>query len=723
MAGNSSYAQAHKLIAARAKEFSIVSSFKLGYRNREDVTNLPPGVLIVGSQNVLTNVSERVQIRQGYALDGAISNVSSPVSSSFDWLTRGNGEVHLRAGGLTSAGNDGALQYRYVDADGDVSWNDLLTGLTIVDYNFTTFWDTTESLREVLFVNGTSNIFVWNGITALLASVDNIAGHIVVLDATPTDGGTGYTVGDTLTISGGTGGTATVATVDGSGVILTAALLTVGSGYTAGSGNATTGGTGTGATLDITTVVTGQITIQGTTTVLDTGFYSASKLNLVINGNTYAYTNIFGTSFLGISPDATGEAVNSIIINAVATIPFSSMTGITATFDANLISVLNNQIFLGSLTSPVMWLSNVNDYTDYSSSTPRQPGEGGTLILDQNLVAFNVQGNAPTSITTSVPTMYMSAGTDIWYTVTFTAFTNIDGTTGETLGALVIKTGRRQGAQSQAMVSSMKNNSIAVSFEPTIDSIGVMENYLTQIQTVNLSDPIKLDVDSYDFTDGSIFYFQYNIYVAVPKEGLVLVYSLVTNSWEAPQTLPISRFYIVNGALYGHSYNTFESYQLFTGYADRAYPGFTGFPIAAVWKFCYDNYGSRFSYKSATAAYIEGYINANTTLTCQIIYELDGCQTTRNFTLNGSDSQFVCVASPEGSLGQESLGKIKLGGDKTPSINGLPPKFHWFPTFNNKDFFESTFQFSVLGTNERCELLAFGLNATGSTQIPVQNYE
>ena len=123
-----SYSSQRKLGAAKMHEFNIVSNYKLGYRNREDVTNLPPGVLITGSQNVLTNVSERVQIRQVYALDGATSSVASAILASFDWQTRGNGERHLRAGFLTEAGNDGKLQYRYVSpVDGSIVWTDLVT--------------------------------------------------------------------------------------------------------------------------------------------------------------------------------------------------------------------------------------------------------------------------------------------------------------------------------------------------------------------------------------------------------------------------------------------------------------------------------------------------------------------------------------------------------------------------------------------------------------------
>lgn len=708
MPGTPSYGTARKLGQAKAREYSLVSSYKLGYRNREDVTNLPPGVLIVGSQNVGTNVSERIQIRKGYILDGATSAIAAPIASSFDWLTRNNGERHLRAGFLTSAGNDGKLQYRYVDSTGAVTWHDLLTGLSSVSFNFTTFWKVSESLRVALFVNGQSEIQEWNGAVATLASVDNTAGHISVLNATPTNGGSGYVLGEILTITtGGTLGTATVTGVTG-GAVTAVTLLTVGSGYSTGASKATTSNlAGTGATLNITTVQTGQITINGTDTVLDSGFYTASK-SLVINGNTYSYVSIFGNSFLGITPDASAEPINSIIIQAVVTTGNGSMTTITATFANGLISTLNNQVFVSALNSSVVWISKVNDYTDYSSSTPRQTGEGASLILDNQIVAFIPQENY----------MYVSAGQDLWYNVSFELQTSTVGVTYEQVNALPLKTGLQQGAQSQAMTSHMKNNIIMVTNEPTIDLLGRIENYFGTPMTQNISDPIKLDMDQYDFTDGSISYFQYMIYVAVPKEGLVLSYDLNTSSWNAPSTLPISRFYIVDGELYGHSYNTSESYKLNEGYADRVYTGFAGYPIDAKAVFSYQNFGTRFALKDANAFYIEGYISANTILNCAITYELDGCKTVKVFEVDGSDTQIVCIPIDQGSLGKSSLGKQKLGGNGSTSIQNLPPKFRVEKTFNNTNFFECSFSFEILGTDQVFQLLAFGLKIGYAPEEP-----
>lgn len=625
--GNASYGTARRLSAARAHEFSLVSSFKLGYRNREDITNLPPGVLIKGSQNILSNVSERIQIRQGYSLDGATSDVASAIESSFDWLTRNNGEKHLRAGFLTSAGNDGKLQYRYVSTAGVVSWRDLLASLTSVSYNFTTFWDTTENLRVVLFVNGVSEITEWNG-----------------------------------------------------------------------------------AVTEISGVTANTITKTGDTWA-DTGFYTAGTRSLVINGTTYTYTGGDGTLTLtGVSPSPVAEPLGSVAHQTVRVTANSSFTdGPASTFENDLISTLNNQLFLGSLVSSALWISEVNGYTVFTSSTPRQTGEGATLILDSNLVAFKPQENY----------MYVSAGQDLWYNVSFELQTSTVGVSYEQVNALALKTGRQQGAYSQGFVSHMKNNIIMVTNEPTIDLLGRVENIQATPQQTNISDPIKLDVDSYNFDGGSIFYFQYNIYVAVPQEGLVLVYNLNTKSWETPQTLPITRFYIVDGELYGHSANTSESYKLFTGYADRVYTGFTGYPIQAIATFSYQNYGTRYTRKSANMFYVEGYINANTILTASVTNEIDGCATTRSFTIDGSDMSIVCIPSSSASLGKVSLGKQKLGGDEPDSIQGLPPKFRVEKTFSNKDFFECSMSFSILGVNNRFELLAFGLNASQSTQIPV----
>lgn len=80
---------------------------------------------------------------------------------------------------------------------------------------------------------------------------------------TVNSGGSGYSVGNVLTVSGGTGGTASVTTVS-SGVITALSLISAGAGYSTATNVSTTGGSGTGATVNI-TVPTGQGTCSNAT--------------------------------------------------------------------------------------------------------------------------------------------------------------------------------------------------------------------------------------------------------------------------------------------------------------------------------------------------------------------------------------------------------------------------------------------------------------------------
>lgn len=84
---------------------------------------------------------------------------------------------------------------------------------------------------------------------------------VTAINPVPVAGGSGYSIGDVLTLStGGSNGVVTVETISPTGAVLTASLRRVGSGYSVTT-SATTGGTGTGCTIAITAVgTTGRIT-------------------------------------------------------------------------------------------------------------------------------------------------------------------------------------------------------------------------------------------------------------------------------------------------------------------------------------------------------------------------------------------------------------------------------------------------------------------------------
>lgn len=814
--GTPSYTTNRRLASAKASEYSIVSNFTHGYRNREDATVLPPGVLIEGSQNVLTNTFQRVGIRKGYTLDGAANTDEAPIGGGgtamgvFDWVTSAGEERNMRAGFLTSAGNDGKLQFRYVQSDGTIVWTDLIVGLTSVNFNFVTFFDPTKLQTVLLMVNGESNIRSWAGGLTELTSGANPTGIVGFITQPEEDtpgrvsGGKNFTVGDVLNVVGGnndaqitvTTSTGTLAaasigtaslntggtnfaigdffTVDGASsfnsaawcrvltlsgsAIATFEILNPGDDYTTGTNIAVTAasGIGTGATIDINTIVSGyilswefasdadhgtgysanttyqltggtgtlayiyvntvksgSITKAGTETWAQTGltFQTFGTQTLLINGTTYTYdsSDFLGdtTVLYGVTPDPSSIVAGDVAIQGVTTIENAGgTTSIPTNFANQLIGVVASRLFIGSSSEAYIYISDPDTYTAWESN-----------------VNFISTSNPPTAFVNQDENLYISAGTNQWFFIEHLISSTL---TTQAFAVKPVNTAALQSSQSQAMTTKIANNIAFVSFEPIVQSFGLIENFLSSPQMVDLGYSIVNLMNEYDFTGGSIFYFRKFLYIAVPRENTVLIYNMTdpkNQYWEAPQILPISRFSIIGGELYGHSSQVSETYKLFDGYADRADTGFAGYPISAKWVFSYENYGSRFSYKKCTKMYVEGYINPNTTLTANLTNELDGCKTVKTFELDGSDSQFVCVTASEGSLGKESLGKIKLGGDEVDSINGLPPKFRWFPTFSNTDFFENSVSFSVLGLNNRLDILAFGLAISGSSEIPVKNMD
>lgn len=150
------------------------------------------------------------------------------------------------------------------------------------------------------------------------------AGAITVLNATPTANGSGYKVGDYITITtGGTNGTATVLTVNGTGQVLTVGLVLEGAGYTTGTGKATSGGTGTGLTLNITTVSTSTDKVGGNL-ILVSGISTGTGTSQVLiqtptPGTTAATDNALATR---LTIDSTGINIAKVInsYNGIATV-------------------------------------------------------------------------------------------------------------------------------------------------------------------------------------------------------------------------------------------------------------------------------------------------------------------------------------------------------------------------------------------------------------------
>lgn len=732
-----------KATSKKLDEFAVVMGFKNGYRNREDKTILPPGTLIEGSQNVLTNTAGRVGTRKGYTLDGAASTTLAPILSSFDWETHVGTVQHLRAGFLTTAANDGKLQFRY-DSGTTITWYDLLTSLTSTSFNFADYWDSTLSQSKLLMVNGSAvgqngKIYKWSGgvTTASSSTNDGVMslynGTLTSLTASTTaTGATAYAVdyttdtfatyqaasflqlptnptaaqNYTMTVNGTIISFAFVGALVNPGDVIIGATasdtrtnllgMLQSPNTTTATHQALTNATKITYIQGFTSSLGGTITKSGTTTWAQAGFDSYGIHTITVNGTNYTAIGDWATTTLYVTGQPSGISSGDVIYEAVETINNSTVTGLPTVFSNDLIAVLKNQVYIGSLKNNQVYVSKINgldiSQRSFGYSPTRVVGEGAIFTLDAPPRAFVPQDNE----------IYISAGLSQWYLTQFTQSANL---VYETLEVTRLKTTSQQGTQSQALTTKIRNNIAFLSNEPVMTSLGPVQNVLNVPQTSDLSSPIVDDINDLDFTNGTVCYWKNYLLLSAPVENRVLIYNMTDPNnryWEAPQILPISCFSIIDGELYGHGYLTSESYKLFDGYNDN-----NNF-IESKAVLSYNNYGSRFATKQFAEYYIEGYIAGNTTLTRTTTFDIDGCATTQAVELEGTADQ-VCISTGDNSLGKYPLGNQPLGSNLlTTDPNALPPKFRIIQTATKVPFYEESTTFSSNGLDQQWELICAG---------------
>lgn len=734
------YRVSKALRAARAREFSLVSKFPLGYRNREDITNLPPGTLVVGSQNVLTNVGDRIRAREGYTLDGQANATLTGIEASYDWRMHNGIQHHLRSYGTV-------LEYRHVDSSNVVTWNTLISGLSSAAFNFAEFWDDTHELKsQLLMVNGASSITEWSGgvttvdstgsgnsislagndpaLTGSAASSSNTANSASLVGVGTSARGSIYlaaqpTNGDTITLTlnttdvvftfvsviGATAGNVLIgATVAATLANLKGLIQTPGS--TTGTQVALSGGNQTLVGY-LTPTFAGTLTNQGSSTFSQLGFYdsSANVTNFKFTspaGTVYTYTGGAGSQTLqGITPDPTLDVTlvtGALIYQPTVTTLNSAMSGLPSITN-DLLSNLDNQIYVASFVNNNVYVSKPGNYKDYSFASPRLPSDGQVMTLDASPVALIPQEEG----------MYMSAGIDYWYLTTKKLSAD---NTKEAFYPQRLKTASLTASTGQSATSKIDNSIVFLSNEKIINTLGRVENILVTPQLRNLSDSIKLDLDGYSTTDVAIAYNRYFIYVSFPVNGVVRMYNRTTNYWEAPMLLPIGRFSIIDGVIYGHDYTVPQTYKLFSGFNDN------GNPINCIAAFSYENEGTRASKKNMNRYYTEGYISSNTTLYLTLKYDFGGSTSLTTSPIAGTDTKIIFQTFADGSIGKNPIGSNPLGSI-TDSPSNLP-KFRIINTFVRQNFYEYQPYYSSNETDQQWEIISRGGNVQQADDLQTE---
>lgn len=578
--------------------FQIRSQFG-GYVNKRDKTNLPPGFLIAGSKNVISTDGDLVGIRKGYTVLGDENSDLYNIEGSYEWVSNIAGEDE---GQIALRSYDDELEFLHEN-----QWYRLLDGWSAVDFNFVSYYDTTEGLDLILFVNGDSNIYDWSGGVCEFASC----------------------TANTLTKSG----------------------------------------TKSWAECRFLTAGTRKLRVQD-----DAGVWWEVE-----------YTGGEDTTTLtGVTVDLTGKTITAgnVIAQSVRTNTDTPASGLIN----DLISCLNNQVYVSSNSANQVYISAVDDFTDFTFSSPRLVGEGALLTLDAAPKAFIPQEEF----------MYISAGRSYWYQTVLTLSSDIQS---EALQIRRLKSGTDQGALSQSAVENVKNYVGFISHEPTFDFLGRIEN-IDSPQSLPLSDPIKTDFDDYDFNKAHIKFYKNNTYVAVPAQSLLLIYNNQKGFWESPQVLPAGRLAIIGDNLYLHSNSNPETYKLFDGYNDN------GKAVEAIIRLSYENYGDRANKKNTEEWFTEMYISSNSLVTKKIYFEYQGSEEVLIEEIKGT-SKYAIIDADGGGFGKENLGKKKLAGD---AATDNWKKYRKIDTFNPKDFYELVVEYSSNDIDQQWALLATGGN-------------
>lgn len=777
------YTMISRLAKAMAHEYTIQGSFKLGYRNKEDISNLPAYTLVVGSQNVLTNSSDIVSIRNGYTLDGSAGSQNTyGIDSSYDFNTRGNGIQNLRKWGTT-------LQCRYKNpVTSTVSWITLLSSLSATNVvNFTDFWDFNTELKNLcLFVNGNNNVYEWTGGVGSFASAT--ATTITV---------SGSKILSQLNFYGQSANTGKMKVlIDG-----------VTYGYTGSVGTPTTAFSQTPTTNKITSTPT-----QWNSQIFTTGAAAISIATARVVVNAASGPNNVSANFTaGIYTDNAG--VPGTLVGSVV---YASEPAAFSAGDYTLIFTFNITVSAATNYHFVIYSDQTSNMSVYTGATPAvgtnistnsgstwaaQNGYLNLVMTENDAGTFTFTGVTPDPTAAGIavgdaviqlPTIGTAAltnapllGVDIIGTfrnqVHYGQFSNqtvyiskvntysdctvssprlpTDGAnatldapptafiaqadamyisagrdfwyrstfalsadlTKEVFQFNRLKTTAGQGAQSQGYITKVKNNIMYISFEPIINSFGPVKNVYQDVQVVNVSDSIKNDVNAYTYSNlsGHAFYANYFAYFSMPAQGIVRIWNVLRKYWEAPQVLPFGRFYQIGD---GNLY-------AHSALTDESYECFVagvfsdnGNPINAIASFPYMSQegAAAVQKKFFNKFFTEGYMSTNTVLTLGINYDFGGYSGTYSKNIAGSNTRKTFNRITDGSLGENPLGSQPIGSILNLPATALVPKFRSIDTFVPINNFEYQVVYSSNDVDQNWSLLRFGPAISAAKDDPVE---
>lgn len=739
-------------------EFDLVGPLNakpfLGYASAPDKTSVSPQMMIRGSKNVYKKLSGTLAPRPGLKLRGATDPTLAGVDSSFEWNTALGTIIPVRI-------SNGKLQIESSILDGiNPIWYTLTT-TTKTRWIFDSWWDNTAKKDVLLGVYGTADMFTWGGGMALLSFGTNVAIQMLGNNALLT----AYAMSDTSSVvsTDGTGtGTSAIGAIafgsnpaNGETVVLTLNSTAVTVTFTTAlvnPGDVLIGGTAaltktnllgllqnpgttnatqiafSGGNQTLIAYLTYAITValvKAGGTWAQAGFQTNINTSVTINGNTYTYAttnNGIGTTilFYASMADPSLEPANSIVFASIATVTSNPAAG----FLADFLKVIDNHVWVGSYSSRLIYVSKSSSYTDFTQSTPRVPGDGELITMDQTGNGITVHGG----------NALLSAGTSIWYEVSFNQIT-VGSTLSEQTKILPIRSSGLQGALGHEFMDTMGNDVVYLDQNHQLRMYGDFNQLFTTKFTL-LSLPVYDELKDEVFTGGHLRIVDKIVYITAPLAGRDYMYEsresvdpqgnlVAERIWHSPQIRNVSRIAVISGVTYGHSNSNPQLYQMWdTGqwHDDSPASTSTGVPYTSVLRLAYDQQRRRQGKITLDKIYAEGYITLGTKLYGNVYFDYQGSTALLNLDLNSTGNIETYSGTGAPSLGDSSLGDNPLGDGLTIEANDqeMLAKFRIIKGVAQTDCFEYSLEIYTQDLDSRWELIVIGANPTLSEANPIE---
>ena len=446
----------------------------------------------------------------------------------------------------------------------------------------------------------------------------------------------------------------------------------------------------------------------------------ASTGTVVIGNNTYTYTGRDSATnkLTGVTGDASAETVGSAVYSQIITTT-SFTSGPATTFACDFVKVIANQLYLGSYTSQLVYVSKNSSYTDFSFSSPRLSGEGDVLLLDAPCKGIGqIQGNAA-----------VFYGTSHVAQVVFNQVT-VGTVLSEQTKLEKVYLGNNCAALGHEFIDQLQGNILYLGQDNQLHAYGLFTNTFAA-KPVLLSQAVQEELANEDFTLGQLRVQSDKrgdiVYITSPVSGKTYVYQERTTLnnlgqieteriWQPPMTWNITRIDAIGGQTIGFSNESPQIYYLWdTGqWYDDSPVG--ALPNKAVMLLSYSNNGRRQGKLNFDKVYWEGYITTNTPLYGGIYYDYQGSTGILNPIINDQTSLLTSgqlfSGSVPPSLGDSSLGDNPLGDGIVTDSQSLIPKFRAMTSVQQVDCFEYALMAYSNSVGARWEMLAVGTTST-----------